>query len=91
MTAVALLISPNQKKGSRGTAVAAAGAAEEEAAGAGWASEACVLSDKTRAAPRVGRNCLMAFSLWGSLSGSIQGRSGSLWKSLYPENRVLHG
>ncbi|KAG1060456.1 hypothetical protein G6F40_018065 [Rhizopus arrhizus] len=55
-TAVALLISPNQKKGSRGTAVAAAGAAEEAAAGAGWASAACVLSDKTRAAPRVGRN-----------------------------------
>ncbi|MNS19205.1 hypothetical protein D3C72_509170 [compost metagenome] len=61
MTVVALLISPNQKKGSRGAAGAAAGVAP--AAGAVWASAACALSDKTRAAPRVGRNCLMAFSL----------------------------
>ncbi|MNV94643.1 hypothetical protein D3C71_1894590 [compost metagenome] len=60
------MISPSQKKGSRGTAVAAAAGA---AAGACWANAACAPNDKTRAAPRVGRNCLMAFSLWGSLSG----------------------
>lgn len=57
ITAVALLISPSQKNGSR-TGLAVALAAGACCADAAWAPR-----ERTRAAPRAGRKCLMAFSL----------------------------